>query len=141
MRKVTLINSEIDRLYAKLKHVDEYQDKPGYEFFRSSLYSSVLVLEFDWGLLRLTNLDDRKIRVHGLFWNKGVFRDIRDFRTAGDYVLKLFKIERIDTIFPLKDKALIRLMEKSCFKKGDILPNTVYNGIKYEDGILFSYGG
>ncbi len=141
MMKVTLSKDKIDELYDKLKHIDEYRDKPGYKFFIESLYEADLILEFGWGLLRLTDLDDKKIRVHGLFWNKGVFRDIRDFKVAGDMVLKVFRVEKIITVFPLSLKALVRLMEKSCFKKGDILPNVIYNGIKYEDGILFSYGG
>jgi len=142
MRKVILTKDNIDRLYDKLKHIDDYRDKPGYEFFVQSLYNAEVILEFDWGILRLTDLVvGDKITAHGLFWNKGILRNVEDFKIAGDYVRDTFKVKVVYVMFPSKLKSLIRLMEKSCFTMIQVVQNALYNGIIKEDGILYGYGG
>lgn len=142
MKRVIVNRENIDRLYSKLSYIDEYRGKAGYEYFAESLYEAELVLEFDWGLLRLTDYEmNSKIKAHGLFWNKGVFRDVGDFREAGDYVLNVFKVPFVYVVFPARLKALQRLMEKSCFKVIQVVQGALFDGIIKEDGIFYGYEG
>jgi hypothetical protein len=139
---VNLSPENIERLYEKVERLPEYQGYYGKKFFIDSLYDSLIVFEFSWGIIRLTDLiENQSIQAHGLFLNKGVIRDIRVFRELGDFVLKAFDVKEINIIIPSTYKSLEKLLSKSCFKKDRILLNPVYNGIMYEKGLLFKYKG
>ena len=142
MNVVTIYSKEIDKLYERVKHIEDYAGKSGYEFFCNAIYDSVIVFEFEWGIIRVTDLiKGDSVVAHGLFLNKGILRHIDDLKKAADYTLELCKINKIMVIVPSRDKALGRLLDKSCFHKVLPLRNFVYNGIIYEDGDLYEYGG
>ena len=142
MTLVTIKSKEIDRIYDRVKHIDEYQGQRGYMFFCNAVYDSLLLFEFPWGIIRVTDfIPGDSVIAHGLFLNKGILRNIEDLKRCADYTLDLCKIHYIRVIVPAANKNLARLLDRSCFHKVLPLRNFVYNGIIHEDGTMYEYGG
>ena len=72
MNAITIKSEEIQRLYKRVKNVEGYTGKNGYAFFCKTIYDSIFVFEFPWGIVRLTDfVKGESVMVHGLFLNKG----------------------------------------------------------------------
>ena len=142
MNAITIKSEEIQRLYKRVKNVEGYAGKSGYAFFCRAIHDSILVLEFPWGIVRVTDfIKGQSVMIHGLFLNKGILKSMDEIKKNADYALGLFKINKIIVIVPAGSKGLARILDRSCFKKVLPLRDFVYNGIMYEDGDLYEYGG
>lgn len=140
MRILKVTRDSIDRLYDDFSHIEEYQGNNGYQFFSKALYDALLIMEFDWGLIRIEKGGEDSMRAHGLFKNKGVHRAIDDFQRGADFIMDTFAVDEVEVFVPSEKESLNRLLKKSCFRFKKTLRESLYDGIMYRDGNLYCYG-
>lgn len=138
MRIVELNRGEFFRLWSRFigkPGTSEYEGEEGKEFFRTALMDSVLLLEFPFGLVRVTNYSPGKsVSIHGLFDSKEVFREVEQLRSAGLFLMRTYNVGYVRVVVPDKSRALKRLIEKVGFKKVKTLPEGLFDGRMYVDG-------
>jgi len=141
MKPVVLNEAEIERLrkrFAGKPGTSEYDGDGGKRFFHKALFNSVLVFECEFGLIRVTDyVPSQKVRIHGLFDSKQVFREIGQLKALGNYLFDRLHIQWIEALVPVDKRALQRLLKRVGFQEKGALRKDFYDGKMYTEGVLY----
>lgn len=129
-------------LYRKVKDIprcSEYRGRKGFEFFRSCIYGSDVVLVWDFGFARVTDyMLHQGVNVHGIFWSKDVLKSQDWIIEGAKYIFSAFRVPRIEVVVPTVHKGLRRFLQRTPFVYEGTLRKGLFDGIIYEDGDLWS---
>jgi hypothetical protein len=136
-----MTDTNFDRLYRLFDHfkgAPEYQGKGGRRFFIKALLSSILIIELDYGIIRVTDYCvGSHIAVHGLFHSKRVFGSVRELHSVGELLFSMFGITEIQITVPSSGRALKRLLTSLDFSVKHDLKNGLHDGSTWVDGTVY----
>ena len=108
----------IDRLWLKSKesmNIFRSMDGSSYKEFQRLMLQSDMVIEWDFGALRIDGIFTKQARVHGIFWSKDVFRNVNSMRRALMRLGRVFGVEEIFCEFPRGSRSIRSLITKGGF--------------------------
>lgn len=107
-------NELVERLWNRLpKGNKEWTKTDGasFEAFSNELRSSPIVIELDFGYIRVERfIYGYEAVVHGAFWNKDVFKKKEEVLKVARRIKKLCKVKRIKVLIPEGSRSLQRLL-------------------------------
>lgn len=107
-------NELIERLWNNIpKGNKEWMKGDGASFaaFENELRSSPIVIELDFGYIRVERfIYGYEAVVHGAFWNKDVFKKKDEVLDAANRIKELCKAKRIKVLIPERSRSLRRLL-------------------------------
>lgn len=131
---MTIINvtrKEVERLHRRFKDfpsVSEYRGPGGFEYFMRALNDSILVVEYEFGIVRFSDYrPNNSVRVHALFDSKDVFRNTDKLTVLALYVFDHLRIKYIEAIIPDGMRALSHILVRVGFdREGESGEGIVY---------------
>lgn len=105
----------VERLWSKLPKGNKdwsKSDGASLEAFRAELKGSPIVIELDFGYIRVERfIYGYEAVVHGAFWNKDVFRKKEEVIEVARRISALCKAKRIKVLIPEKHRSLRKLLD------------------------------
>lgn len=110
-----------------------------YENFLMSCMSSALLIDFGFGMGRITALTPGHCcRVHGVFWSKEFARNKGDIVFALANVATMLKVRRIECVIPTGVRSLERLVKGLGFSFEGRMKSFYKTTSRFIDGDLYA---
>lgn len=104
----------IERLWTKLPIGNAEwakSDGASFEAFSNALKSSPIVIELDFGYIRVERfIYGYEAVVHGAFWSKDAFKNKDEILAAANRIKELCKAKRLKVLIPARHKSLQRFL-------------------------------